>query len=97
MRLSGLDRCTDLSPGALIPKNNPDAAKGAAVGMFTFIAFFGATWLPLPWLYAAEINPLRTRSKANAISTCSNWLWYVMILACPAKVNYQSLLLTCHC
>ncbi|KAI4186183.1 MAG: hypothetical protein LQ346_005750, partial [Caloplaca aetnensis] len=25
------------------------AAKGAAVGLFTYIASFGATWLPLPW------------------------------------------------
>lgn len=30
-------------------------AKGAAVGFFTYIAFFGATWLPLPWLYPAEV------------------------------------------
>lgn len=39
---------------ALIPQSiNPNdnaAAKGAAVGLFTYIAFFGATWLPLPWL-----------------------------------------------
>lgn len=33
----------------LIP-GNPQDAKGAAVGLFTYIAFFGATWLPLPWL-----------------------------------------------
>lgn len=60
--------------GALIP-NTTSAAKGAAVGLFTYIAFFGATWLPLPWLYPAEINPIKTRAKANAVSTCSNWLW----------------------
>lgn len=40
--------------GALIP-NTESAAKGAAVGLFTYIAFFGATWLPLPWLYPAEM------------------------------------------
>ena len=60
--------------GALIP-NTPQASKGAAVGLFTYIAFFGATWLPLPWLYPAEINPLKTRAKANALSTTSNWIW----------------------
>jgi hypothetical protein len=63
----------------LIPQdinpNNTGPAKGAAFGLFAYIAFFGATWLPLPWLYPAEINPLKTRAKANAISTCSNWLW----------------------
>lgn len=43
------------------------AAKGAAVGLFTYIGFFGATWLPLPWLYPAEINPIKTRAKGNAV------------------------------
>lgn len=47
----------------------------AAVGLFTYIASFGATWLPLPWLYPAEISPIKTRAKANALSTCSNWLF----------------------
>lgn len=63
-----------LTMGALIP-GTESAGKGAAVGLFTYIAFFGATWLPLPWLYPAEINPLKTRAKANAVSTVSNWIW----------------------
>ena len=78
----------------LIP-GTASAAKGAAVGLFTYIASFGATWLPLPWvslsavsgfqtrrslkrggkLYPAEISPIKTRAKANALSTCSNWLF----------------------
>ncbi|KAI6836683.1 general substrate transporter [Hortaea werneckii] len=59
-------------------------AKGAAVGFFTYIAFFGATWLPLPWLYPAEINPIKTRAKANAVSTCSNWLWnFTVVMFTP--------------
>lgn len=33
------------------------SAKGAAVGFFTYIASFGATWLPLPWLYPAGLSP----------------------------------------
>jgi hypothetical protein len=59
-------------------------AKGAAVGFFTYIAFFGATWLPLPWLYPAEINPIKTRAKANAVSTISNWLWnFTVVMFTP--------------
>ncbi len=58
----------------LIPNGGKGpSSKGAGVGLFTYIAAFGATWLPLPWLYPAEINPLRTRARANAVSTCSNW------------------------
>ncbi|KAL8955100.1 MAG: hypothetical protein Q9193_006911, partial [Seirophora villosa] len=63
------------------------AAKGAAVGLFTYIASFGATWLPLPWLYPAEINPIKTRQKANALSTCSNWLFnFLIVMITPIMV-----------
>ena len=41
----------------LIP-GTPGPAKGAAVGLFTYIAFFGATWLPLPWLCAYNSDHL---------------------------------------
>lgn len=71
----------------LIP-GTPSAAKGAAVGLFTYIAFFGATWLPLPWLYPAEINPIKTRAKANAVSTCSNWLFnFLIVMITPVMIS----------
>ncbi|KAK5119974.1 hypothetical protein LTR85_007050 [Meristemomyces frigidus] len=71
----------------LIP-GGPGPAKGAAVGFFIYIAFFGATWLPLPWLYPAEINPIKTRAKANAVSTCSNWLWnFTVVMFTPPFVS----------
>ncbi|TGJ86996.1 hypothetical protein E0Z10_g1739 [Xylaria hypoxylon] len=73
--------------GALIP-GTASAAKGAAVGLFTYIAFFGATWLPLPWLYPAEINPLKTRAKATASSTVSNWLWnFFIVMITPVLIT----------
>lgn len=43
------------------------------------LQFFGFTWLELPWLYPAEINPLKTRTNANAVSAINNWLFkYVL-------------------
>ncbi|KAI5371185.1 putative major facilitator, sugar transporter, major facilitator superfamily [Septoria linicola] len=73
--------------GALIP-GTESAAKGAAVGLFTYIAFFGATWLPLPWLYPAEVNPLKTRAKANAVSTVANWLWnFFIVMITPVLID----------
>ena len=63
-----------LAFACLIP-GTPSAANGAVVGFFIFIAFFGATWLPLPWLYPAEVNPIKTRAKANAVSTSTNWMF----------------------
>ncbi|GAA5838561.1 hypothetical protein JCM3766R1_006011 [Sporobolomyces carnicolor] len=58
----------------LIP-GTAEAAKGAVFGLFLFLFFFGSTWLELPWLYPAEINPLRTRTASNSVSTMSNWLF----------------------
>ncbi|KAI0480711.1 general substrate transporter [Xylariaceae sp. FL0804] len=71
----------------LIP-GTKSAAKGAAVGLFTYIASFGASWLPLPWLYPAEINPIKTRAKANAVSTCSNWLFnFLIVMVTPIMIS----------
>ncbi|KAI0006464.1 general substrate transporter [Xylariaceae sp. FL0662B] len=71
----------------LIPGSST-AARGAAVGLFTYIASFGATWLPLPWLYPAEINPIKTRAKANATSTCTNWLFnFLIVMVTPIMIT----------
>ncbi|KAF2142869.1 uncharacterized protein K452DRAFT_225811 [Aplosporella prunicola CBS 121167] len=71
----------------LIP-GTQSAAKGSAVGLFTYIAFFGATWLPLPWLYPAEVNPLKTRAKANAVSTITNWLFnFLIVMVTPVMLD----------
>lgn len=76
------------TPPDEIPPEAREAAKGAAVGLFTYIAFFGATWLPLPWLYPAEINPMRTRAKANALSTTSNWIWnFFIVMITPILIT----------
>ncbi|PYH91372.1 putative MFS monosaccharide transporter [Aspergillus ellipticus CBS 707.79] len=39
-------------------------AATSMVYLYTFI--FGATWLTVPWLYPAEIFPLKVRAKGNA-------------------------------
>ncbi|PGH30517.1 hypothetical protein GX50_06697 [[Emmonsia] crescens] len=71
----------------LIP-GTQKAAVGAAVGLFTYIASFGSSWLPLPWLYPAEISPIKTRAKANALSTCSNWLFnFVIVMVVPVMLD----------
>ncbi|KAH6647678.1 general substrate transporter [Truncatella angustata] len=76
-----------LTFACLIP-GTPGAAKGAAVGLFTYIASFGATWLPLPWLYPAEINPIKTRAKSNAVSTCTNWLFnFLIVMVTPIMIT----------
>ncbi|KAJ5650932.1 hexose carrier protein [Penicillium longicatenatum] len=76
-----------LTFACLIP-GTPGPAKGAALGLFIYIASFGATWLPLPWLYPAEISPIRTRAKANALSTCTNWTFnFLIVMVTPIMVR----------
>jgi hypothetical protein len=39
-------------------------------------------------LYPAEINPLRTRGKANALSTITNWLFnFVVVMITPVMID----------
>ncbi|KAJ5244760.1 hypothetical protein N7489_004856 [Penicillium chrysogenum] len=72
--------------GCLIP-GDAQSAKGAIFGLFLYMCFFGATWLPLPWLYPAELSPIKTRAKANAISTCSNWLFnFTVVMITPVMI-----------
>lgn len=71
----------------LIP-DKPKVADGAVFGLFLYMCFFGATWLPLPWLYPAEISPIKTRAKANAVSTCCNWLFnFTVVMITPVMVS----------
>ncbi|KAK5107090.1 hypothetical protein LTR62_001874 [Meristemomyces frigidus] len=75
-----------LAFACLIPGTS-SAAIGAGVAFFVYIGFFGATWLPLPWLYSAEISPVKTRARANAVSTISNWLWnFTVVMFTPPFV-----------
>ncbi|CAK9439961.1 uncharacterized protein LODBEIA_P40610 [Lodderomyces beijingensis] len=73
---------------ACLVKDTEQNAKGAAVGIFLFIVFFAFTTLPLPWLYPPEINPMRTRTTASAVSTCTNWLMnFAVVMFTPAFIE----------
>ncbi|KAL8291441.1 hypothetical protein RQP46_002419 [Phenoliferia psychrophenolica] len=80
----------------LIP-GTTEVMKGAVFGLFLYLAFFGFTWLELPWLYPAEINPLRTRTNANATSTICNWLFnFAIVEATPpllTAINWGTFLI----
>ncbi|GAA5892498.1 hypothetical protein JCM8208_005837 [Rhodotorula glutinis] len=70
--------------GCLIPGKDSSAVNGAVVGIFLFLTFFGFTWLELPWLYPAEVNPIKTRTAANAVSTINNWIFnFTVVMFTP--------------
>jgi MFS family permease len=49
--------------------SSQSAQIAAIVFLFVFNSFFALGWLGIPWLYPAEIVPLRIRAPANALST----------------------------
>ncbi|KAK8215460.1 hypothetical protein M8818_002081 [Zalaria obscura] len=56
----------------------------AAGFLFLFNTFFGLAWVGGPFLYSAEIAPLRCRSQANAIASGANWLFcFVVVMIIP--------------
>ncbi|KAL7274385.1 hypothetical protein RUND412_002713 [Rhizina undulata] len=52
----------------------------AATFLFIFNTFFAIGWLGIPWLYPAEITPLRIRAKANSVSTSANWIFNFLVV-----------------
>lgn len=73
---------------ACLIKDDKNSAKGAAFGLFLFIAFFAFTLLPMPWVYPPEINSIRTRTMATSVSTCTNWLSnFAVVMFTPIFIN----------
>ncbi|KAJ5973247.1 hypothetical protein N7481_010457 [Penicillium waksmanii] len=50
------------------------------VFLFVFNTFFAIGWLGIPWLYPAEIVPLRIRAPTNALSTSANWIFNFLVV-----------------
>lgn len=58
------------------------------VFLFVFNTFFACGWLGIPWLYPAEIVPLRIRAPANALSTSANWIFnFMVVMVTPVAFN----------
>ena len=48
------------------PTNQEQWGIGATAMIYLYTFVFGATWLTVPWLYPAEIFPLKVRAKGSA-------------------------------
>lgn len=60
------------------------------IAFFLYYTFFAIGFLSIPWLYCAEIMPLHLRSKGNAVSTSSNWLWnFATVMMTPSTMSNQ--------
>ncbi|KAJ1814077.1 hypothetical protein LPJ75_002924 [Coemansia sp. RSA 2598] len=58
------------------------------VMMYLFVISFATSWGPIAWLYPSEIFPMHIRSKANSITTASNWLFnFIIGLVSPILIK----------
>ncbi|KAM0125315.1 hypothetical protein ACHAQE_009576 [Botrytis cinerea] len=56
--------------------------------LFVFNTFFAIGWLAIPWLYPAEIVPLKIRAPANGLSTSANWIFnFMVVMITPVAFN----------
>ncbi|KAF8517997.1 MFS monosaccharide transporter [Hysterangium stoloniferum] len=61
--------------GVTISTENIAGQKVLVAFVCIYIAFFAATWGPIPWVVTGEIFPLNVRAKAMSLSIASNWIW----------------------
>lgn len=55
---------------------------------FLFFDFFSLGILPVSWMYASEIMPLRTRNKGVALGAASHWLSnFVVVYVTPQAIQ----------
>lgn len=66
-----------------------DAAGVASIAFFfTYMGVFGATLNCIPWVYAAEVLPLRARAGGVALATSANWLFnFVVVMVAPSALQ----------
>ncbi|KAF8243905.1 general substrate transporter [Wilcoxina mikolae CBS 423.85] len=58
----------------------------AAGFLFLFNTFFGLAWVGGPFLYSAEIAPLRSRAAINGIASASNWIFcFLVVMTIPTS------------
>ncbi|PIL23206.1 MFS general substrate transporter [Ganoderma sinense ZZ0214-1] len=85
---TGLSVCFILA-SILLSVGTKSAAYGATAMVFIFQIFLGIGYLPIPWLYPAEITTTRIRARGSAISSFFNWMcvFAVVEMTPPAIAN----------
>jgi sugar porter (SP) family MFS transporter len=70
----------------LLSTGQRDMRLAAAGLLFLFNTFFGLAWVGGPFLYSAEIAPLRSRAQINGISAAANWIFcFIVVMTIPTS------------
>lgn len=69
-------------------ESNKAAGWAACVFVWLYTIAFAMSFGPVPWVFVAEIFPLRARSKGVAIAMASSWLnAFVVSMATPSMLE----------
>ncbi|KAA1477575.1 general substrate transporter [Dentipellis sp. KUC8613] len=73
----------------LLSRGTTSTAYGATAVIFLFQIFIGIGYLPIPWLYPAEISTTRIRARGSAIGAFFQWMctFAVVEMTPPAIAN----------
>ncbi|PSS37449.1 hypothetical protein PHLCEN_2v656 [Hermanssonia centrifuga] len=96
---AGLSTCFIIT-SILLSTGSKGAAFGATAMVFIFQIFLGIGFLPIPWLYPAEITTTRIRARGSAISSFFNWMCVFAVVKitpigafdhvhCPANAEHN--------
>jgi hypothetical protein len=68
----------------LLSQKERNMQLAAAGLLFLFNTFFGLAWVGGPFLYSAEIAPLRMRAQINGVSAAANWIFcFIVVMTIP--------------
>ncbi|KAJ5092772.1 hypothetical protein N7456_008633 [Penicillium angulare] len=82
--------CCFLTMSLTIRSGTYGASIVCVIAFFLYYTFFALGFLAVPWLYNAEILPLHLRSRGNAITTSSNWIWnFATVMITPSLMSKQ--------
>lgn len=82
--------CCFLTMALGIRSGSYGASIIVVIAFFLYYTFFAIGYLAVPWLYCAEIMPLHLRSKGNAVTTSSNWVWnFATVMMTPTTMSSQ--------
>lgn len=77
-----------------LSRNERNLQLAAAGLLFVFNTFFGLAWVGGPFLYSAEIAPLRSRSQINGVAAAANWMFcFIVVMTIPpsfANIGYNT-------
>ena len=89
MALAFLGVSIGVGVGLITPGSHGAGIAATAFIWLYFTTFSLLGWISVPWLYPAEVNSLRFRTKGAALATACDWLFnFVVVQTTPPGIHH---------